>query len=92
MTDERRIEALETGLASMAVRVEALEADRYLRDGGTRAWNRLLGWWGPITWTIGIIFTVLFLIARAAGVLHLPDGAVRAAPPAIERTTEGNEM
>ena len=53
--------------------IDKLEQDRDLRDGGSRAWRNFLTWWAPITTVGGILFTVLFLLFRATGILHLPD-------------------
>lgn len=63
--------------------IDKLETERDVREGGSKAWRGFLAWWGPLTWTLGIVFTVLFLLFRATGILHLPDG--KETPVAIQR-------
>ena len=73
--------------------IDKLEQERDVREGGSKAWRGFLAWWGPLTWTLGIVFTVLFLLFRATGILHLPGG--KETPPVAiqreERTSEGNK-
>jgi hypothetical protein len=53
--------------------IDRLESERDQRLGGSKAWKGFLGWWGPLSWTVGILFTVLFLLFRATGIIHLPS-------------------
>lgn len=65
-------------------KVDALEQDRDIRAGTSKAWRSFLTWWGPITTVIGVLFTVFFLLFRATGVLQLPENKPAASAP-IER-------
>ncbi len=60
---------------SLNGRVDALERDKDHRDGGSALLKAVLTWW-PV---IGVGFTVLFLLFRATGILHLPTD-----PPVIK--------
>lgn len=60
-------------VGKLHARVDELEKERDLREGGTKAWRCFLSWWGPLSWTIGILFTVFFLLFRATGVLVMPS-------------------
>lgn len=59
-------------------RVDELERERDERNGSNKALRSFLSWWGPLSWTIGILFTVFFLLARASGVLVLPTDKPKA--------------
>lgn len=61
-------------------KIDVLEQDRDIRNGGTKAWRGFLGWWGPLSWTIGILFTVFFLLFRATGIMTLPTDKKEPAP------------
>jgi hypothetical protein len=65
-------------------RVDALERDKDVRDGGSLMRKAIVTWWPVIAAT----FTAIFLLSRAAGVLHLPTDNDK--PPIIVpyRTTE----
>jgi hypothetical protein len=61
-------------------RVDELEREKDRRDGQNKAWRGFLSWWGPLSWTIGILFTVFFLMFRATGVLVMPSDKKEPAP------------
>lgn len=90
-----RIEEQRTheAVAAITARVNALESERDQRQGAAGVSDRFLKWWGPMTWTLGIVFTVLFLILRATGILHLPDSGpavITREAREVDRRTEGS--
>lgn len=50
-------------------KVDTLEQDRDRRDGASRFTRGIITWWPAI----GILLTVLFLLFRATGIVHLPS-------------------
>lgn len=70
-------------------RVDQLEQERDIREGGSKAWRGFLSWWGPLSWTVGILFTVFFLLFRATGVLVLPSDKPKEVPQAIMSPAPG---
>lgn len=82
---------LEEKFESALTKIDALETERDLREGGSKEWRKFLGWWGPLSWTIGILFTVFFLLFRATGILTLPTDRKEPAPIVAPReASKGN--
>ena len=64
---------LEVRVNNHSDRLAALERVAALEEGGVRTRKAFLSYWGPLSWTIGILALVLWTLARATGVIHLPD-------------------
>lgn len=59
-------------------KVDKLEQSEDRREGASRFTRAVITWW-PV---IGVAFTVLFLLFRATGIIHMPqDPAVQPAAP-----------
>lgn len=82
ITVKTEIARVDLAAKTDSARIDALETDRDRRDGATGLLNWLLKY-GPALFGL---FTVLFLIGRALGVLHIPDQP--AVVPQAERTTK----
>jgi len=67
-------------MESQDKRIDILEQDKDRRDGGSRMRRAVITWWPAI----GVLMTVLYLLARASGLIHLPQDnpTVIMAPPA----------
>lgn len=62
-------------------KIDKLEQDRDIREGGAGARRAVQSYWSIITTLIGVIGTVLFLILRTIGIIHLPSDDQK--PPVI---------
>jgi len=71
---------IEERLDAAYATIHTLTAAENVRLGSSKAWTTFLGWWGPLSWTIGIAFTVFFLLFRATGMLVLPTENAHPAP------------
>lgn len=75
--------AIKATSAALSVRVDALESDKDRRDGAIGAFGALREW-GP---TVFSLFTAMYLVGRATGVIGSPPTTVTKieTPVAIER-------
>ena len=74
---DKRLDAIEAKADKSATRLAELENERNRRDGAQGAVEWSLKW-GP---TLFGLFTAVYLLARALGVLHLPSDEPRTTIP-----------
>jgi hypothetical protein len=68
--------------------IDRLESDRDVREGGSKVWRNFLGWWGPIATVSGIVFMVIYTLARAVGIVSIPSDAPRQRPAVVRHVEE----
>lgn len=77
-TVNEQVEKLADAVADLADKVDKLEKVEDQRVGVIEARRAVVLYWPVILTFLGVIFTVVFLLMRATGIMHVPEEIINA--------------
>lgn len=83
------VATLSSRLDTALEKIDELEKDRDIREGGVRSRRAVQSYWGIITSAASALGVVFWILLRAAGVVHLPSDEQK--PPIVVPVRVPNE-